>query len=168
MLLGAPSSALADDGYYDGYYYGPDYCGGYYGSDCYGGGYYGDNTASTFLAHMTADQEVPKPGPPGAKGNATLDVDRAAHRVCFKLTYQGIDRPTAAHIHHGFPGRAGPVAVDLHLEANGNEGCVGAPYGVISAIQAHPHDFYLNVHTKDFPDGAMRGQLYYPGEAGYP
>jgi hypothetical protein len=155
------------DYYYDGYYYGPGYYGCGYSGDCgyYDGGY-GEST-STFYAHMTGDQEVPKPGPPGARGNGQLDVNPAEHRVCFNLAYQGIDHPTSGHIHRGRPGEAGPVAVDLMLESNGNQGCVGAPYGVLRAMQADPHGFYVNLHTKDFPEGALRGQLVSPGEGGY-
>ena len=161
-----------DDYYYDGSYYGPDYC-GYYGryrggygyyEDC--GGYYGEST-STFYANMSGDQVVPKPGPPGAKGKAQLDVNPSEHRVCFKMAYDGIDHPTGAHIHRGRPGENGPMAVDLHLEASGNQGCAGAPYGVLRAMQADPHGFYLQLHTHDFPDGVMRGQLFSPGEGGY-
>jgi hypothetical protein len=155
------------DYYYDGYYYGPGYYGCGYSGDCgYYDGYYGEST-STFYARMTGDQVVPNPGPPGARGNAQFDVNPAEHRVCFNLSYQGIDHPTSGHIHRGRRDEAGPVAVDLRLEANGNQGCVGAPYGVLRAMQADPHGFYVNLHTKEFPDGAMRGQLVSPGEGGY-
>jgi len=155
------------DYYYDGYYYGPGYYGcGYSGYCGYYDGNYGEST-STFYAHMTGDQVVPKSGPPGARGNAQLDVNPAEHRVCFNLSYQGINHPTGGHIHRGRPGEAGPMAVDLQLETNGNQGCVGAPYGVLRAMQADPHGFYVQLHTKDFSDGAMRGQLVSPGEGGY-
>jgi CHRD domain len=156
------------DYYYDGYYYGPGDYGDYGYCGYYGGcGYYNDDgsSTSTFYARMTGDQEAPKPGPPGARGTAQFDMNPAEHRMCFRLNHQGIGRPTAAHIHRGDPGHAGPVAVDLHIDQVGDQGCVPAGYGVVRAIQADPHGFYVNIHTADFPDGAMRGQLYSPGES---
>ncbi len=38
-------------------------------------------------------------------------------------------------------------------------GCVSASADVIAAIRANPSNYYVNVHTTDFPDGAIRGQL---------
>ena len=38
-------------------------------------------------------------------------------------------------------------------------GCVSAPADVIAAIRANPSNYYVNVNTTDFPDGAIRGQL---------
>jgi len=31
---------------------------------------------------------------------------------------------------------------------------------VVDAIVAHPRDYYVNIHTADFPGGAIRGQLH--------
>jgi hypothetical protein len=39
-------------------------------------------------------------------------------------------------------------------------GCVAAPSATVDAIRKHPADYYVNVHTGDFPDGAIRGQLH--------
>jgi hypothetical protein len=139
--------------YYDGRYDGR-----------YGYGYYDYDRGynSTFVASLTPDQEVPKPGPAGARGRAVLDVDSYQHRVCYNLDYQGVSKPTGAHIHHGRAGTNGPVVVPLD---RGDEGCVGADRGLLRQIQASPHEFYVNIHTAENPDGAIRGQLEYPSEA---
>ena len=39
-------------------------------------------------------------------------------------------------------------------------GCVsGADPDLTRDIRRHPSRYYVNVHTADFPDGAIRGQL---------
>jgi CHRD domain-containing protein len=141
-------------------YYGDRY---YHGCGYYGCGYYDYDRGynSSFVANMTPDQEL-KPGPAGSRGRAVLDVDSRDHRVCYRLDYDGISKPTGAHIHHGRAGMNGPVAVALD---QGDEGCVGADRGLLREIQASPHDFYVNIHTAEYPDGAIRGQLEYPSEA---
>jgi hypothetical protein len=67
----------------------------------------------------------------------------------------------AAHIHHGDAGAAGPVVVPLTTPnaAGASSGCATAARSVVKAILADPGSFYANVHTAEFPGGAIRGQL---------
>ena len=74
-----------------------------------------------------------------------------------------IAKPAAAHIHSGVRGQAGDVVVTLKQPAKGTNGvsaaCVTSTRAIVSAIKATPAKFYVNVHTADFPGGAIRGQL---------
>lgn len=130
----------------------------------YGDGYYYDEPSdpSHFVARMTADQEVPKPGPAGGRGLARLDVDPYEHRVCYQLSYEGIGKPTGGHIHRGGQGTNGPVVVDLDLARNGDQACVAGNPRVLRDMQAQPQRYYVNLHTAEYPDGAIRGQVDYP------
>ena len=110
-------------------------------------------------ADMTGSEETSPPVPAGAKGTATITLDDAANTVCYQLTYTGISKPTMAHIHTGAKGVAGPPAVDFHLEKNGDKGCVSADPTALAAIRDNPAGHYVNIHTSEFPKGAMRGQL---------
>ena len=58
-------------------------------------------------------------------------------------------------------GVAGPIVVPLGApDANGvAEGCTTGDPAVLTRIQNNPAGFYVNVHTSDFPQGAIRGQL---------
>jgi hypothetical protein len=116
-------------------------------------------TATKYRAAMTAEEEVPGPGPAGAKGTADVVFDDQAGTVCYELTYSGISKPTAAHIHQGAKGVAGPVVVDFDVTKNGDKGCVPVDASKAGDIQAYPGQYYVNVHTVDYPKGAMRGQL---------
>ena len=134
---------------YDGYYDSPDACDWQYGSQ-----------GESLRSNMSGDQEVGRPGAPNSFGTANLFVDVNAGRLCYRLGYDGTDQVTMAHIHRGGPGQIGDPVIDLHPEANGDEGCVGADPTVLRNLAAHPEAFYLNLHTAEYPDGAMRGQLY--------
>ncbi|HVJ15948.1 MAG TPA: CHRD domain-containing protein [Polyangiaceae bacterium] len=39
------------------------------------------------------------------------------------------------------------------------EACIGVHPDTLNAISQNPEQYYVNVHTQDFPDGAVRGQL---------
>ena len=112
-------------------------------------------------ANMTGSAEVP-PGQPGAMGTAVITLDDAANTVCYQLTYSGISKPTAAHIHTGAKGVAGPIAVDFNYIRNGDKGCVPADPTVVAQIRDDPAGHYVNVHTTAYPKGAIRGQLTKP------
>ncbi len=119
---------------------------------------------TTFTADLTAEAEVPNPGPDGATGSAVITVDDETNEVCFELTIDGIGQDTvvAAHIHEGEAGVAGDVVVPLFTEPPTGEmtGCVqDVAADVVAAIIADPAAYYVNIHTEQFPDGAVRGQL---------
>ncbi len=118
------------------------------------------HAATTNLrADMTGPQETSPPGPADAKGTAAITLDDAANTVCYQLTYTGISKPTAAHIHAGAKGVAGPPVVTFDVQKTGDKGCVPADHTVIGQILANPAGYYVNIHTAEFPKGAMRGQL---------
>ena len=120
---------------------------------------------TTFTADLTAEAEVPNPGPDGATGSAVVTVDDETNEVCFELTIDGLgaqDTIIAAHIHEGAEGVAGDVVVPLFTEPPTGEmtGCVqDVDPAIVAAITADPAGYYVNIHTEQFPDGAVRGQL---------
>jgi CHRD domain-containing protein len=108
-------------------------------------------------AVLAGKNEVPA-GAPVGKGAVNVDV-KAGNKVCWhfgKLT--GIDAPVVAHIHKGKLKIAGPVVIPFG-QAYKAAGCTTAAKKLIEAIETHPNDYYINVHTKKYPNGAVRGQL---------
>jgi hypothetical protein len=116
-------------------------------------------------AKMTGKQEVPGPGSKKGKGDFQIFLKPTQHKVCFNLDVKNLDTITDAHIHKGAEGVAGPVKVPLFvgqtLAGTGSyDGCVkNVKKKLIKKIIAAPEKYYANVHTIEFPNGAIRGQL---------
>jgi hypothetical protein len=114
-------------------------------------------------ARLSGANEVPGPGDPDATGAAKVAANIGQRRICFDLSIANVTDVTAAHIHKGAVGVAGPVVVPLTpLPAVGEtaHGCVnGLDKALVKDILKHPSDYYVNVHSSDYPAGAARGQL---------
>jgi hypothetical protein len=112
----------------------------------------------TFTVKMTGGQESPK-GDPNGNGTAKITLEDSQRKVCFSLTWHAISKPVASHIHQGKKGVSGPIVVPLFAGAPKHTGCVHASKSLIEKIKKHPGNYYVNVHTVQFPGGAIRGQL---------
>lgn len=113
-------------------------------------------------ATLTGAAEVPA-GDPDGTGTANATLNHGQGEVCWAISVTSITLPAiAAHIHVAPPGVAGPVVVPLSPpDATGfASGCVsGVNQDLVKAIIQTPETYYVNVHTTDFPAGAVRGQL---------
>jgi TRAP-type C4-dicarboxylate transport system substrate-binding protein len=112
----------------------------------------------TYNVAMSGNQESPK-GDPNGKGTAKVKIEAAKGEICFKFTWSGIGTPSAAHIHKGKKGVAGPVVVPFFGGAAKRSGCVKASKSLLSKIVKSPGSYYVNLHNAKYPNGALRGQL---------
>ena len=119
------------------------------------------NQRATLYVSMTGIQEVPGPGDPDGNGTVELRVVPSSGSVCWNLYARAIDPATAAHIHRGAAGAAGPPVVTLTTpDANGrSQGCASIDQQLARHMVLAAQDFYVNVHTAAHPQGAIRGQL---------
>lgn len=110
-------------------------------------------------AHMTGAREVPGPGDPDGRGRAQMKVNVAEELFCFQLDLIGLSEVVGGHIHVGLVVESGPIVIDLELPENGLDGCVHAGRATLVNIARNPQAFYINIHTDEFPNGAIRDQL---------
>ena len=99
---------------------------------------------------------------PNATGTAVVRIRKAAGLVCYRLHAANVTLPTtASHIHRGAATVNGPVVVPFTAPgADGNSsGCTASTAALIDEIIGNPAGFYVNVHTKEHPGGAIRAQL---------
>jgi hypothetical protein len=129
----------------------------------------GGGKVTLLAASLKGANEVPGPGDPDGRGRAFVRLGDG--KACFLLEWSGIGAPTASHIHQGAAGVAGPVVVpffqpgtnaaSLPDTLSSVAGCVDVDAGLARKIAASPRDWYVNIHTADFPAGAIRGQLHH-------
>jgi hypothetical protein len=112
-------------------------------------------------ATMNGKSEVPK-GDPDGTGTATLTPNSTKGQVCYTIKLTKVGTVTQGHIHKGPPGKAGPIVVPLFAKAATQpKGCAnGVKKALITAIEKNPAAYYVNVHNKKYPGGAVRGQLH--------
>lgn len=125
--------------------------------------------ATTYLltASLSAGPEVPAPKGAVSKAagtfTATLTLSGKTGTLSWRLSFSGLTgAATAAHVHLGAPGKAGPVAIPLCGPCRTNShGTFKGPIGGRKALlDALLHGgAYVNVHTKQNAPGEIRGQL---------
>ena len=128
-----------------------------------------------FKATLTGSKVVP-PVKSKAKGEATFRLFKGERRMLYRLSVTNIEDVTAAHIHKGKKGENGPPVVVLYSGSKKSgkysgmlaEGIV-TDYDLIGPLKGgtlealvkmiYDGEAYVNVHTKKYPDGEIRGQI---------
>lgn len=122
-------------------------------------------SAQTFGAVLTGSQEVPATTSPGT-GNftGTFDIPRTSMTVT--LTVANLGSPISGfHIHEKAAGQpSGGIVINFQglggTFVNGKmTGTFPVAADVAARMIANPSNFYVNVHTNQFPSGAIRGDL---------
>ena len=119
------------------------------------------------FAALTGKNEIAQDGSKNAgdrNGAGSFSAVIKGNQLCYGLAVRDISKPIAAHIHRGGPNKNGPIVVPLTQPEAGDPGhssnCATVDGQLIAQIRKKPGRFYVNVHTDDFKDGAIRGQLF--------
>jgi hypothetical protein len=128
-----------------------------------------------FTAKLTGQNEVPSKDT-RAIGSFKMELSTDGTISNYVLNVTNISNVTLAHIHEGEKGINGPIIVTLYKSANPN----GTSNGTLSQGKVYSKLFegpfagkyisdlmklindgkaYVNVHTKQDPQGEIRGQL---------
>ena len=117
--------------------------------------------AEIFTAYLTPAQEVP-PTASTATGYARVTVNETTGQLTFTVVFNGLtSAQTASHIH-------APAAIGATAAVAINFGVVGGTSGTVTGTttitptqlaQIRQHLGYVNVHSTNFPNGEIRGQL---------
>ncbi|WCR10898.1 CHRD domain-containing protein [Paracoccus stylophorae] len=109
-----------------------------------------------YTADLSGASEVPA-NESAATGSADVTVDTEAKTVSWTVSVQDLTgEPTAAHIHGpaGEDENAPPV---IDMSDSIMEGSADITDEQIGELQ--DGQYYVNVHTEEYPDGEIRGQL---------
>lgn len=115
-----------------------------------------------FQAVLSGTNEVPSTTS-NATGRMVIVLDNDFKTAHWRLMVSDILTPTAAHIHIGEPGVAGPIVFPLYT-GGGNFGAGSPISGTLTLTPNQIVDlgmgrYYVNVHTAAHPTGEIRGQL---------
>jgi hypothetical protein len=117
-----------------------------------------DNTPPLiFTATLLGSEETPPNNSPG-QGVGVLLFQPVSRQFSASVVTTGITE-TAAHIHQGAPGVAGPIIFPL---AKNSGSVVWNTSGTLTPAQEETlrdSGFYFNVHSPTFPNGEIRGQI---------
>ncbi|MGW9119376.1 CHRD domain-containing protein [Streptomyces sp. NPDC055663] len=124
--------------------------------------------AVSLIARLTGDQGVQKKKGPAVgdkDGKAVALIKVKGDRVTFALTWNGIGRPTRGHLHQGQAGSDGGVKAELFgtaMPASVNSAAgqtTMSSAALARRLRTSPESFYVDLHSEEFPGGAVRGQL---------
>lgn len=116
-----------------------------------------------FCAILLQSNETPPVPYTGAYGSARLLFDPVSRQLRYEVRASGIVSATAAHIHRGAIGVAGPVVFDLLGQNSLGGGGVLTGSLTLSSQQVselYSGNYYVNVHTANNPAGELRGQVF--------
>ena len=119
-----------------------------------------EKTTQTYRTTLLGSNE-PGGGDRDGTGRAEISISDNFGQVCYDLNdIRGIGPITAAHIHRGARGVNGPPVFTLKpANEGGYKGCADGAEWTQDRIENNPTAFYVNVHTAEYPGGAIRGQL---------
>nr|WP_294502837.1 CHRD domain-containing protein [uncultured Rhodopila sp.] len=112
-----------------------------------------------FHATLSAASEVP-PSKSTGSGEASATLDTATHELTYDVTFSGFaSEVTAAHIHG--PAEAGKNAGVVVPLGNAPKSPIHGSVKLTAEQEKQLASglYYVNVHSKNNPGGAVRGQL---------
>lgn len=129
----------------------------------------------TFFALLSGKEEVP-PTDSNATGSARLQTDDNGTQISYWINLTGLNEITAAHIHNGSAGQNGDIVVAISgkqsaedgnnlisLHGNITQNYLQGPLKgkELSELVSLMSDgvVYVNVHSGEFQNGEIRGQI---------
>jgi hypothetical protein len=103
-----------------------------------------------------------KRGSPHGSARAVATTNASTSQLCWEFSQlKNVSSPTVARLFRNFPGATGDGGWDLGRRYRPS-GCIHLPPVTLGLIGAKPTQFWLNIHSAQYPFGAVRGPLGYP------
>jgi hypothetical protein len=116
-------------------------------------------SSMSFKANLNTRQEVPKESGASIRAGGSFSATVTGTKMTWKLTFKHLTgAATAAHVHSGAKGKAGPVIIPLCGPCTSPaSGTAHISAAIAKALQSG--NTYANVHTGKNPGGEIRGQV---------
>ena len=112
---------------------------------------------STVSAKLTSAAETP-PVASSASGSVRITLNPKTHQACWTFSVTGLRGALTANVLRAAPGKTGPSVIRLGQNYS-PKGCTTASARALNGIGNNPTAYYVNIQTKSFLNGAIRGQL---------
>lgn len=106
--------------------------------------------------------EIVGSGDPDGYARAELSVTDELNQICYDINeVRGLTEISSIMIHRGQKGRTGPAVMTLRRANEGGwKNCVGRPEWLEDSLERAGGAYYVQIHTLEYPNGAIRGQLF--------
>ena len=115
-------------------------------------------SGKAFVFTSLDGEQVPGGGAEGGFADFSAEIDLTTGEICYSFSAEDVEM-TAAHIHKGREGESGPPVMTLELTGERGQKCEEVEVSLAKSIGNKPRNYYVNLHTAEFPGGAIRGQL---------
>lgn len=116
----------------------------------------GTAVARELNAALNGDNLTPA-GDTDGWGRVAINVDGTLNRLCADIEVRSVGEVTSIAIHRAQDG--GPVVALQAPDDNDSNDCDSIGDELADQIQSNPSGFYVLVKTRDFPNGAIRGDI---------
>jgi CHRD domain len=111
-------------------------------------------------ADLSAQAEVPS-NPSQARGTAEMSLDTASRNLAWTIQFVGLSAPLSAAHFHGPAMTSANAGILVPITASGGESPLTG-FATLTQPQVEEivsGSWYINLHTRTYPGGEIRGQV---------
>ncbi len=118
-----------------------------------------DHGGRPLTAQLSGDNVVPGPGDSAGTGTATITLNPGQGEITYNISVSNVDNITGIHIHKADSSSSGPVVVPFTSTGELSGTASGVDKELMQDILKNPSGYYIQIHSTEYPAGAIRGQL---------
>jgi hypothetical protein len=117
--------------------------------------------ADTQRASLNGAEIVSSRGDVDGSAQAEVSIANTLDQICYDINNaQNLAQITSVSINRGRRGQTGPAVLRLSQANEGGwKNCVHRSEWLEDALERRPGNYYVQISTTEFPQGAIRGQL---------
>ncbi len=117
--------------------------------------------ADTQRATLTGAEIVSSSGDRDGYARAEVSIANELDQICYDINdIRNLATITSISINRGMRGQTGPSVLRFEKPNEGGwKGCVKRSEWLEDKLEFQPGNYYVQVSTTEFPNGAVRGQL---------
>jgi len=100
-------------------------------------------------------------GDPDGKATLKLNLKPNQNKICYELAVTGVSGVSTIQIHTGRREQIGPAVLGFTTTtAESSKPCATLDHDRVMDMVRNPENYYATIANNEFPNGALRGQLF--------